>query len=372
MPSIKFLTPTVPWYRIDFFERLRARYPDLAVHSSQDNLAGLHQIEAREWLRVIGPIRKLPFGAYWQGQSLDIPLDPDDILVVTGEPRVLSLPLLLMKARRRKAKIIWWGHYWGATSRGWRLVVRTMLMNLCDAIAVYNDSERYAAQTNPLLARSVKVIGVNNGLPNGPIVEHRRPYNAAERGKRILFIGRLTAKSRIDLVLEALALLEPDIMLDIVGDGDDAARLRQLAERLGVGQRVFWHGAVTDEASISKIANAARIFVYPGAVGLSLLHAMTYGLPALLHDNYREHMPEVAAFVPNVTGYNFADRQVASLVGAIRGHIDDVDGLNAASGASLALASHYGTDVMAVRMDELIQELLHRDDHGHNLHSGTV
>lgn len=358
MQSIKIIAPAVPWYRIDFFERLREQYPDLAVYSSQVRLAGFEEVEIRHWLHVLGPIRQLPFGAYWQGDSLNIPLKRGDVLVVTGEPRVLSLPLLLLRARWRKVKTIWWGHYWGATSRGWRLLARTLLMNMCDAIAVYNDAERYAAQTNPLLSRSVKIIGINNGVPRAPIVKRRHPYEARARGRRLLFIGRLTTKSELGLLLEALGRVDPNVMLDVVGGGEDEANLRQMAQRLEVDQRVKWHGALIDEDSIAEITNAARMFVYPGAVGLSLLHAMTYGLPALLHDNYREQMPEVAAFVPNVTGGNFRQGDVESLVDAIRLNIDDIDRLNETSRQSVALADQYGTDVMAVRLCELIKDLL--------------
>ena len=32
----------------------------------------------------------------------------------------------------------------------------------------------------------------------------------------------------------------------------------------------------------------------PGAVGLSLIHAMAYGLPCLVHSNRLQHMPEIA------------------------------------------------------------------------------
>ena len=37
-----------------------------------------------------------------------------------------------------------------------------------------------------------------------------------------------------------------------------------------------------------------RIFVYPGEVGLSLIHAMAYGLPCLVHSDRLKHMPEIS------------------------------------------------------------------------------
>jgi glycosyltransferase involved in cell wall biosynthesis len=358
MTFVKFVVPTVPWYRVDFFERLRVRFPDLTVHSSQVELAGFENPETGSWLHDIGSIRKLPLGAFWQGGTREIEISSGDVIIVTGEPRVLSLPLLLLRARRRNAHTIWWGHYWGATSRGWRLLVRSFVMNMCDAIAVYNDSERYAAQTNPLISRSVKIIGMNNGVPRDAVAGHRRPYSAASRERRIVFLGRLTAKSELPLLLEALGHADlQEVRLDVVGSGEEQAELERLAARIGVADRIVWHGALSDEARIAEVANRARMFVYPGAVGLSLLHAMSYGLPAAVHDNFREHMPEISAFVPHVTGVTFAQRRAASLARAVGSYIEDVDALDAASATSLVLAEQYGTDVMAARMGHLIAEL---------------
>ena len=40
---------------------------------------------------------------------------------------------------------------------------------------------------------------------------------------------------------------------------------------------------------------SAKVFVYPGYIGLSIMHAMGYGLPVITHHNMSNQSPEVSA-----------------------------------------------------------------------------
>lgn len=61
---------------------------------------------------------------------------------------------------------------------------------------------------------------------------------------RLLFVGRLNAQKGIALLLDALAAMKTPADLDVVGDGQDAAALREQADRLGIASRVHWHGTL--------------------------------------------------------------------------------------------------------------------------------
>src|SRR5690606_32831442 len=110
----------------------------------------------------------------------------------------------------------------------------------------------------------------------------------------------------LPVLLKALA--EPilkDVHLNIIGDGPERSTLEGLASELGVQAQIIWHGGITNEGEIARIANKCRLFVYPGAVGLSLLHAMAYGLPSIIHDDRWRQGPEVAAFYSAGSGTTF-------------------------------------------------------------------
>ena len=72
----------------------------------------------------------------------------------------------------------------------------------------------------------------------------RRGTRAAE--PRLLYLGRLKAYKRIELVLDVLEAM-PEATLDIVGDGDHREALEAEIARRGLSSRVHMHGYVDEE-----------------------------------------------------------------------------------------------------------------------------
>jgi glycosyltransferase involved in cell wall biosynthesis len=261
-------------------------------------------------------MKRLFPGAEWQVGALSVPISRGDAVVVSGGPRCLTNLLLLLRARLRGARTIWWGQLWSGTTRMHRFLVRLLLMRLADAVLFYTDAEVATYRARWAWRDKRPISALNNGIDVGPIKPLRRDYIASERGANVLFIGRLTAKAELDLLLRAMT--DPVIAqatLHVIGDGADAdaGALRRWADRNGLRGRVVWHGGTVDETRIAEVANRAAVFCYPGSVGLSLIHAMAYGLPALVHDDRPTHMPEIAAFEPGVTGSFFAKNDPAAL-----------------------------------------------------------
>ena len=296
--------PALPAYRLDFFDRLAAALgPRFRVYASRSEMSGLSIRQTPPWLNTLDQMRNPIRGMEWQPAAISIPIRRGDILVVCGAPRCLSTLALMIKARLIGAKTVWWGHYWSATSVAWRHRFRLLLMRLVDGVLFYTDQEVEAYRQKEGRRDGRVISALNNGIDIAPINRFRLPYDASARPNRLLFIGRLTEKARLDLLLGALA--DPrlsDVDLQMIGDGPKAVMLKAQADALGLGSRVTWHGAQTDEAQVAAIANTCRLFAYPGAVGLSLLHASAYGLPAIVHNDRATHMPEIAAFESGRTG----------------------------------------------------------------------
>ncbi|WP_306118172.1 MULTISPECIES: glycosyltransferase [unclassified Roseitalea] len=346
---IVVLHPTVAHYRAPFFEHLAAVLEErLVVHATPQHDAVIGAPCDRPWLAPLAAFRPLPFGLCWQGGAGGIQIGPGDIVVVSGEPRNLANLATLLRARACGARVVWWGQFWSATSTGRNLRLRLRMMRHAHAILFYTDREiadyRRTGGTRPAFA-------LGNGIDTAPIRALRAPYRAATRRRALLFIGRLTGKARFGLLLDALRRPDcGDMRLHVIGDADPS--IRAAAERFGLDERIAWHGALTDEVAIAAIANRCRAFVYPGAVGLGLIHAMAYGLPAIVHDNRWHHMPEIAAFEPGATGLAFAEGDAGALARTIASVCDDQERLDAMARRAVAVTQ------TAFNLDDMTRRFL--------------
>lgn len=129
-------------------------------------------------------------------------------------------------------------------------------------------------------------------LPNGvdlaawsrPVEPARSPWAG---GRVLLFVGRLVAQKRVDVLLEALALVgarAADARLLIAGDGPLRAALVAQARSLGITERVAFLGQRDDVLTLHR---ASRALVLPSeGEGLpnAVLEALASGTPVVATD----------------------------------------------------------------------------------------
>jgi D-inositol-3-phosphate glycosyltransferase len=192
--------------------------------------------------------------------------------------------------------------------------------------------------------------GVNTEVfrPDGPVVS--RPA----RGRhRILTVGRMVETSGFGDLVVALSVL-PDAELLVVGGpvdgGPEAARLRELAERRGVADRLHLVGAVpnADLADYYRSADVVACASWYDAVGLSALEAMACGVPVVAY----EVGGLAESVIDGVTGTLVAPRDVRGLAGAIRAVLgDEVRRMSYASAAVDRVRSRYAWDRAAADIE---------------------
>jgi glycosyltransferase involved in cell wall biosynthesis len=164
------------------------------------------------------------------------------------------------------------------------------------------------------------------------------PDLGPRESNRILFVGRLTTEKQIDVVLRALAKLDPelDATFDVVGSGDQRKSLEELTEELGLKDRVRFHGHTSEEelrelysrATVFAIASIAELqsiaTMEAMASGLPVVAANAVALPHLVHDGENGYLftpgdsDELAARLTDVLTAGPEDRrrmQQASLDG---------------------------------------------------------
>ncbi|MEV8219921.1 glycosyltransferase [Microbacterium sp. NPDC077391] len=155
------------------------------------------------------------------------------------------------------------------------------------------------------LERTIDIRGV---VPISCGIDRRNydPVIAPRERNRILFVGRLTGEKQVDVVLRAVAALDPalDVHFDIAGGGDQRKALEALTVQLGIEDRVTFHGRVTDEqlrelysrSSVFAIASIAElqsiVTMEAMASALPIVGANAVALPHLVHDGENGHLFE--------------------------------------------------------------------------------
>lgn len=315
--------PTVPHYRLPFFDAVASRLGRrLLVSASSDVRGGPNSVtERRDYLDLSHPCRDMWGGrALWQqAMRPAVNVRRGDVAVISGNPRYLSTLRFAYLARRRGMGIVWWGHGWSPTSSRWAVWLRAQLMRSTHAVLLYTDNE--VADWRARLPDHIGVFGAQNAIdqsrtrgevarwPEERLAEFRREH-ALEGRRVLLFCGRLRTRpcTNLELLLQALqGLIAADAryLAVVIGDGEDMPRLRSLARTLKVDAQVRWLGAQYEETQIAPWFLSSLCFVYPGPIGLSLLHAMGYGLPVITHDDRRRHNPEIAALRHGWNGLEF-------------------------------------------------------------------
>jgi 1,2-diacylglycerol 3-alpha-glucosyltransferase len=114
----------------------------------------------------------------------------------------------------------------------------------------------------------------------------RRRLGVPEDGPVLLYVGRLAREKNLGLLLRALRAavrVAPEVILLLVGEGDEERRLRRLAVDLEVADRIRFVGQVPHQ-NVGWWYRAADLFVFPSVSetqGLVVLEAMVHGLPVL-------------------------------------------------------------------------------------------
>lgn len=101
--------------------------------------------------------------------------------------------------------------------------------------------------------------------------------------KTLLYVGSLIGRKGLDLLLPAFAPTDAKIRLVIVGEGQEEQELREMAEKLGISERITWKGFLEGDA-LTACYEECDAFVLPtreDCYGLVILEAMCASLPVI-------------------------------------------------------------------------------------------
>lgn len=256
-------------YRQPLFNALADHYDVTVLHSGRRSIGPKDRYSEQ----VLPVARCGPF--FIQNiRAVRRMMDESDVTVSMFDLRWPAYVLPVLGDRR--SRVVFHGHRYS----GKRLadMARDLLMRRADCLLMYGDEE---------VAKMVK-RGIDPAkiviAPNTIHVANHQDFSSHEK-TGFLFVGRLQERKRLDLALAAFARLkgciDAGIGFDIVGEGEPGPGLRRLADRLGISDRVHFHGRIVDNAVLASFFSRAIAYVSPGPVGLGVLHSFAFGVPVL-------------------------------------------------------------------------------------------
>jgi glycosyltransferase involved in cell wall biosynthesis len=128
------------------------------------------------------------------------------------------------------------------------------------------------------------------GQVRGAEISGRRELRDDEP-RRVLYLGLLLASKGMRELLCALRLLvdrrpEPEVALDVLGDGPDRPAFEALCREFGLGPRVCFHGWIDGAENIAPFFSRADVLVIPSStyhegVPRAIDEALVRGIPVV-------------------------------------------------------------------------------------------
>ena len=281
----------LPQYRAPFIERLAARcaegfslfygHPeaDEQIHSAT-RVQGVETFLAKN--RSLFNI-KSPYYILWQtGLKSWLAQTNPDLIVLEANSRYLSSRSAIRWMKERHRPVIGWGlglpKITGKFAKIRNKVRRDFIMQF-DALVAYSHkgANDYYSLGFPQDRIFVAVNAVSSPPKGKP---PNRPNHFVGRAK-VLFVGRLQQRKRLDMLFQACSQLSEEIQPEIiiVGDGPFRKNYEDLAQQYY--SRVKFVGAQYGEA-LEDLFLQSDLFVLPGTGGLAIQQAMTYALPVIV------------------------------------------------------------------------------------------
>ncbi|MFO0776864.1 MAG: glycosyltransferase family 4 protein [Nitrospira sp.] len=323
-PLITLQQVCIPHYRRRLYDTLgadpRFRFQVLADPGAAVPFLPLAEAPRQcEFQAATQYVIRLPYGfsLSWQPTALAAVLRRrPDLIVAQGSPYDLTAWMLTIVGRITGLPVLLWTHGLQADESGVKWTVRSLLYRLSRGLLLYGDHAKRLLISKGLAADRLHVIYNSLDSAEQSAVSERITFEDCERFRRSLgigaderlvcFTGRLQPVKRLPWLLQALNIVVTQgkkVHLVLVGEGSDRPQLEALSTELGLNRWVHFLGAMYDESRLGLVLSASDLAVVPSGAGLSVMHALAYGTPVLLHDHVEEHFPEWEAVKERETGW---------------------------------------------------------------------
>jgi glycosyltransferase involved in cell wall biosynthesis len=219
------------------------------------------------------------------------------------------------------------------------------------------DSEIKSGQSDPYNS-----IVIRNGIDLEPFnritrVEARSEFNLAQNTKIIIFIGRLDEQKGVDILVDAVRILnknQDDFQVWLLGDGENRKNIEDQVRDSDLNGKVILWGF---QENIPLYLMASDIFVLPSryeGMSISLLNGLAAGLPCIVSG-----VGESDLIVKDgINGIVIPPNDVGSLVKALETLLSTDNLCKRLSESAKLSAADYTEDIMVEQIEQVYNECL--------------
>jgi glycosyltransferase involved in cell wall biosynthesis len=198
-----------------------------------------------------------------------------------------AFPALYASQSKRGNRLVFTAHYHGTghtfframLHRPYKMIGRGIFKK-ADKIICVSKYEKCLILKNFQINEEKMTI-----IPNGVDTAEFSSFKKNDRGYRfILYVGRLDKSKGVHHLIKAVPKIDPDIILEIVGDGPFGRTLTRLAEEYGVKDRVVFRKNLDRQTLLQEYVDAS-LFVSLSkyeSYGITIAEALTSGVPCLV------------------------------------------------------------------------------------------
>ncbi len=204
-----------------------------------------------------------------------------DLIFFEFNPRILSTWFIVFIRRLLGRRSVGWGHYYSRKGEGaTQNLIRRLLFCLIEEFVTYSEREQKVISHR---WPEKKVMVAHNSTNSR---SEFAPASSIIDQQDIVYSGRLIPEKKVDLLLKSFAIAcETNAelgRLHIVGSGPEHHFLEGLAQKLGITDRVVFHGSVFEMDVLRNLYASCFCSVSPGYVGLMVFQSHAHGRPIIV------------------------------------------------------------------------------------------
>lgn len=264
-------------------------------------------------------VLKLPLipALFWQpGAIAIVARDKPDMVIALGNPYSITTWALLLIGHIWGIPTCLWGHGLLELESGPKWFLRKIFFKLAAAQLLYGDFSKKLLVESGFASGKLHVVynsldydqqaRIAKRISAHDISSFRLSLGLQDDERLVVFTGRIQAVKRLDLLFQAIANIAGrgrQVHVVLIGEGSEKKSLQQVGLNLNINHLVHFLGAHYEEQFLGLTLSASDLCIVPSGAGLSVIHAMAFGIPVIIHDRVEQHGPEWEAVQEGITGF---------------------------------------------------------------------